>query len=101
MDFANYADGPESRFANRDGFLNQGSLVAFSVTDNGPGIPGDVLPKIFDSYFTTKAPGQGTGLGLNIVMRLIKEAQGGLHVRTKLFQGTTFTVFLPVETTSA
>jgi signal transduction histidine kinase len=76
-------------------------LVALSVTDNGPGIPGDVLPKIFDSYFTTKAPGQGTGLGLSIVLRLIKEANGGLQVRTKLFQGTTFTVYLPAVSAGA
>jgi signal transduction histidine kinase len=99
LETAEFVDGPENRFANREEFQNQPPLVALSIADNGPGIPGDVLPRIFDSYFTTKAPGQGTGLGLSIVLRLIKEAKGGLHVKTRMFQGTTFTVFLPAVTT--
>jgi two-component system cell cycle sensor histidine kinase/response regulator CckA len=65
------------------------------VTDTGPGIPPEVLPKIFQPYFTTKSPRQGTGLGLSIVLRLIKEANGALHVRTQPGKGTTFTVYLP------
>jgi signal transduction histidine kinase len=96
LDLAKLNDGSESRFANREGFSNQPPIVALSVADTGPGIPVDVLPRIFDSYFTTKAPGQGTGLGLSIVLRLIREAHGGLHVETRLFEGTKFTVFLPV-----
>ena len=43
-----------------------------TVTDTGPGIPAEILQKIFDPYFTTKAAFQGTGLGLNVVQRLIK-----------------------------
>jgi len=54
-----------------------------------------VLPKIFDPYFTTKGPRQGTGLGLNIVQRLIKAANGALHVHTIVGEGTTFTIYLP------
>jgi signal transduction histidine kinase len=53
------------------------------------------LPKIFHAYFTTKGTRQGTGLGLNIVQRLIKEARGALHVHTQVGEGTTFTVYLP------
>jgi signal transduction histidine kinase len=68
------------------------------VRDNGPGIPTEVLPKIFHPYFTTKGPRQGTGLGLNIVQRLVKEANGALHVHTEQGQGTTFTVYLPATT---
>ncbi len=65
---------------------------------NGPGIPAeDPAQKFFDPYFTTKAAAEGTGLGLNIVQRFIKEAQAALHVRTKLGEGTTFTIFLPVN----
>jgi signal transduction histidine kinase len=55
---------------------NTAPLVKFWVRDNGPGIPPEVLPKIFQPYFTTKGPRQGTGLGLNIVQRLIKEGNG-------------------------
>ena len=54
-----------------------------------------MLPKIFQPYFTTKGPRQGTGLGLNIVQRLIKEGNGALHCHTRVNEGTTFTVYLP------
>jgi signal transduction histidine kinase len=90
-----FKDGAEERLVNREEFKNEAPLVALSVSDNGPGISDDVLPKIFDQYFTTKAASQVTGLGLNIVHRLVKEARGALHVRTKLGRGTTFTVYLP------
>jgi len=91
------ADSPRSVFVNRDSFINEPPLVALRVSDTGPGIPESVLPKIFESYFTTKSPGEGTGLGLAIVRRLVSEAKGGIQVQTEPHRGTTFTVFLPVE----
>jgi two-component system, sensor histidine kinase and response regulator len=97
LDFIQLVDGPEDRVINRDGFKNAGPLLALSVADTGPGIPAEVLPRIFVPYFTTKAASQGTGLGLDIVQRLIKEAKGLLHVRTKAGQGTEFTVYLAVK----
>ena len=69
--------------------------LTMRVTDKGPGIPAEVLPKIFQPYFTTKGPRHGTGLGLNIVQRLVKEGNGALHVKTFLGQGSTFSVYLP------
>ncbi len=95
LDLLRFVDGPEDRLINREGFRNSGPLLVLSVKDTGPGIPADVLPKIFDPYFTTKSASQGTGLGLNIVQRLIKEAKGAVHVHTKKGQGTTFTLYLP------
>jgi len=95
LDLSQFIDGPEDRLINREGFRNMAPLLALSVQDTGPGIPADVLPKIFDAYYTTKAVHQGTGLGLNVVQRLIKEAKAALHVRTKLGEGTTFTFYLP------
>jgi C4-dicarboxylate-specific signal transduction histidine kinase len=50
---------------------------------------------IFAPYFTTKPPPEGTGLGLNVVLRLIKEARAALHVHTKLGTGSNFTIYLP------
>ncbi|MEN9573106.1 MAG: hypothetical protein RL514_961 [Verrucomicrobiota bacterium] len=91
------ADSARSMFINRETFANEPPLIAVSVSDTGPGIPEEILPKIFGSYFTTKAPGEGTGLGLAIVRRLVAEAKGGLQVQTEPGRGTTFTVFLPVE----
>ena len=48
-----------------------------SITDHGPGIPADVLPRIFDAFFTTKPQGAGTGLGLEIVYRIVTQKFGG------------------------
>ena len=90
-----FKSGPNDQFLNLDGLDNAAPLVKFSVSDSGPGIPEDVLPKIFQPYFTTKGPRQGTGLGLNIVQRLIKEGNGALHVRTCVGEGSTFSVYLP------
>jgi signal transduction histidine kinase len=95
LDLTKCADGPESRLINREGFKNAAPLLAISVKDTGPGIPAEILPKVFDPYFTTKTVNQGTGLGLNVVQRLIREAKGALHVQTKIGQGTKFTLYLP------
>jgi signal transduction histidine kinase len=95
LDLKSFKDGPETRFLNVESFDNSAPLLQLSVRDNGPGIAAEILPKIFQPYFTTKGARQGTGLGLNIVQRLIKEAHGALHVRTRLGEGTTFTIYLP------
>ncbi|HEY3763000.1 MAG TPA: response regulator [Verrucomicrobiae bacterium] len=95
LDLTKFKDGEQDRLLNIEGLDNNAPLVKFSVRDDGPGIPPEVLPKIFQPYFTTKGPRQGTGLGLNIVQRLIKEGNGALHVHTQLGSGTTFTVYLP------
>jgi signal transduction histidine kinase len=95
LDLAHFKDGPNNRLLNVESMNNTAPLVKLWVRDSGPGIPAEVLPKIFDPYFTTKGPRQGTGLGLNIVQRLIKEGHGALHVHTKAGEGTTFTIYLP------
>jgi signal transduction histidine kinase len=95
LDLTQFRDGENDRFLNVESMDNTAPLVKLWVRDTGPGIPADVLPKIFQSYFTTKGHGQGTGLGLNIVQRLIKDAQGALHVHTERGAGTTFTIYLP------
>lgn len=97
LDLACFKDTDADRFLNIESMNNTAPLVKLWVRDTGPGIPADVLPKIFQSYFTTKGHGQGTGLGLNIVQRLIKEAQGALHVHTEHGVGTTFTLYLPAS----
>jgi signal transduction histidine kinase len=95
LDLTKFKDGPNDRLLNVENMDNTAPLVKLWVRDNGPGIPPEVLPKIFHPYFTTKGPRQGTGLGLNIVQRLIKEASGMLHVHTKQGEGTIFTIYLP------
>ena len=95
LELAQFKDGPNDRLLNVESMENTAPLVKLWVRDTGPGIPAVVLPKIFDPYFTTKGPRQGTGLGLNIVQRLIKAANGALHVHTIVGEGTTFTIYLP------
>lgn len=65
------------------------------IQDTGPGIPPDILPKIFDPYFTTKSA--GTGLGLAIAHRIITEHNGAIKAESKIGVGTTFTVILPIS----
>ena len=94
LDLTAFKDGPNDRLLNVESMDNTAPLVKLWVHDTGPGIPPEVLPKIFQPYFTTKGPRQGTGLGLNIVQRLIKEGKGALHVHTQPGEGTTFTIYL-------
>ncbi|HJW29208.1 MAG TPA: ATP-binding protein, partial [Saprospiraceae bacterium] len=66
------------------------------VSDNGPGIPKDVLDKIFQPFFTTKPVGEGTGLGLSISYDIIKAHGGQFNVETKEGEGTSFIIQLPM-----
>lgn len=97
LDLDVFQDSAEDRFVNREGLKNTAPLLALSVQDNGPGIPTDVMPKIFEPYFTTQPRSQGTGLGLCIVHRLLKESHGAIHVHSKVGQGTIFTIYLPAH----
>ena len=95
LDLTAFKDGSQDRVLNLESFDNTAPLVMLSVSDNGPGIPNETLPKIFEPYFSTKGERGGTGLGLNIVQRLVKGANGALHVHTEVGTGTTFKVYLP------
>lgn len=69
--------------------------VLLTLTDTGRGIPEDVLPNIFDPYYTTKGSGQGTGLGLATVHGIITGMGGRIDVDTRVGHGTTFRITLP------
>jgi signal transduction histidine kinase len=97
LELSGFQDGSEDRFVNVGGFKNTPPILAISVQDNGPGISPEVMPRIFEPYFTTQPKTQGTGLGLCIVHRLLKEAKGAIHAHTKVGQGTVFTVYLPAR----
>jgi two-component system NtrC family sensor kinase len=71
--------------------------VMVEVSDNGHGIPEDVLPKIFDPFFTTKQVGKGTGLGLSIVYKIVESHGGRVEVDSKQGVGTRFRVILPTK----
>jgi signal transduction histidine kinase len=96
LDLTKLGDSSVERFVNREGFLNRAPLVAISIRDTGPGIPPEVLRRMFQEQFTTKAAGQGTGLGLSIVRRLIREANGAIHLQTTVGHGSEFTILLQI-----
>ncbi|MFT3910265.1 MAG: ATP-binding protein [Ferruginibacter sp.] len=70
--------------------------VEVKVSDNGTGIPKNIVDKIFQPFFTTKPTGQGTGLGLSLAYDIVKAHGGELKVETKENEGTTFIIQLPV-----
>jgi signal transduction histidine kinase len=71
-------------------------VVTLQISDQVTGIPPEFLPKIFKQMFTTKPPGQGTGLGLTIVHQIITGEFGGtVDVESRVGQGTTFTLRFP------
>jgi CheY-like chemotaxis protein len=76
--------------------------VRVSVQDTGGGIPPEIMGKIFDPYFTTKAKGVGTGLGLAVVHGIVRKSGGAIQVESVPGQGSTFHILLPrVEQPSA
>jgi signal transduction histidine kinase len=69
--------------------------VVVRVTDNGPGVPGDVLPRIFEPFFTTKRKGEGTGLGLGIARQIVHKHGGAMRCESQPGR-TRFEVRLPI-----
>ena len=77
--------------------FQEGQFVVVEIEDNGKGIPADTLEKIFDPFFTTKTVGEGTGLGLSIAYGLIQKHNGDIQVKSRVNQGTKFTIRLPLR----
>ena len=74
----------------------EGSNIVVSITDTGTGIPPEIIHKIFEPFFTTKPTGEGSGLGLDIVKKIIEKHQGIIDVESVPGQ-TKFTVSLPIN----
>lgn len=76
--------------------INENNTVLVEIEDTGPGIPKDILPRIFEPYFTTKPKGEGTGLGLSISAEIVEKHHGKIEVQSEPGK-TLFKVFLPIN----
>jgi signal transduction histidine kinase len=77
----------------------ESSHLVVQITDSGCGIPSEIQPRIFEPFFTTKSAGEGSGLGLNIVRKIIDRHQGSIQVESQPGK-TTFKVLLPIISSS-
>jgi len=76
-------------------YLRPGNYHHLTISDTGHGIEPGILPRIFEPYFTTKKKDEGTGIGLDMVYRIIKNCKGDITVYSEPGKGTTFHIFLP------
>jgi len=81
--------------------IEAGQYARISVIDNGIGIKPEIMDRIFDPYFTTKKQGEGTGLGLSVVLGIAREHNGAIQVESEYGKGTTVRVYLPESSESA
>ena len=72
------------------------NYIEIVVSDTGTGIPSEITESIFDPYFTTKKPGEGTGMGLALVKGIVESYGGKITVASQVGKGTTFTIYLPI-----
>lgn len=76
--------------------LKQGRYGQLTISDNGSGMSPEIMSRIFDPFFTTKDQGEGTGMGLSVVLGIVKSHDGAIGVKSNIDEGTSFTVFFPL-----
>jgi CheY-like chemotaxis protein len=85
----------DAQAASRVAGLTPGSYVVLSVRDQGVGMDPATVPRVFEPFFTTKKSGEGTGLGLSVVLGIVHSHGSGIAVESVLGSGSTFRVYLP------
>lgn len=79
--------------------LDKKNWACIKIQDTGVGIDPEKISHIFDPFFTTKDVGEGTGLGLSVARGIVEEHGGWIQVESRRAEGSTFTVYLPLELT--
>jgi len=90
---------------NPTGFQNLSGLeethgrasIQIRITDSGKGIPPEIKNRVFDAFFTTKAAGEGSGLGLYIVKQIVDKHHGKIWIESEIGKSTSFVVQLPIH----
>ncbi len=86
-----YLSGNEAGYMN----LEPGNYIKISIQDDGPGVKPEIIDKIFDPFFSSKDKTEGSGLGLTVVLGIVKGHNGGVRVRSEYGKGMTFDIYLP------
>jgi len=86
----------DGSFIEQHPYLSPGGFIKLSIADDGHGMEKSILDRIFDPFFTTKERGEGTGMGLAVVLGIIKSHGGTITVDSEVGKGSVFDVFLPV-----
>ncbi|MBI5552644.1 MAG: transporter substrate-binding domain-containing protein [Desulfobacterales bacterium] len=87
---------PQAEPLPEDVQAGRGPFVRLSVSDTGHGIPNEIQDRIFDPFFSTKKPGEGTGMGLAVSHGIVKRFGGAITLDSRVGEGATFNVYLPV-----
>jgi len=85
----------DAEYARTNSDVAPGQYVMLAVTDDGSGMPPEIIAKVFEPFFSTKAPGKGTGLGLSMVYGFVKQSGGHVKIYSEVGRGTTIRIYLP------
>jgi len=72
------------------------SIAIIKISDTGTGIPNDILPQVFEPFFSTKPAGKGTGLGLSVAKRIVQDHRGQISIQSIEGDGTTIKIEIPI-----
>ncbi|MFA8388353.1 MAG: PAS domain S-box protein [Pelagibaca sp.] len=85
----------DAAYVSREADLDAGQYIIIAISDTGHGIPKDQIAQVFQPFFTTKAVGQGTGLGLSMVHGFVKQTGGHIRIYSEVNEGTTVKLYFP------
>jgi PAS domain S-box-containing protein len=89
----------DESYAEQNPEVTPGPYVLLTVTDNGTGIPKDIIERVLEPFFTTKSVGAGSGLGLSMVFGFVKQSGGHIKIYSEVGRGTTVSLYLPKAST--